>query len=320
MLSDLTDLGNELKNILRCPVEANKSLGHLTTLGVGGRAKFYAAPDDIQDFQEIFKLKNKLNFDVYIIGGGSNIIFPDGEISGLVLSTKRYNKIKFNNFDSVVTAQAGCGLAQVVSEAEKKCLSGLEFAVGIPGTLGGAVFGNAGAGGHGVAELVAEIKILEANGDLKNLTRDDFLYSYRNFELKNKDKNENKFLMLEFKLKLNKSSREFINSETEKFLNMRINQPPGRSAGCTFKNPVIPAESNFSGYSAGKLLDLCGCKGLKSGGAVVSECHANFILNNNNASSEDVINLINICKERVLEQTGIVLEPEIKFMVYNKMI
>lgn len=287
---------------LNLKFERDKDLSSLTTLGVGGRAEYYIEPDNIEDFKKLFKL----NLNKYILGGGSNVVFPDENISGLVISTKKFNKILFDFNNEFVSVQAGCSLAKLVAEANKNNLSGLEFAVGIPGTVGGAIFGNAGAGGHGVAELVTELIILDAHGELKILNLKDFNYSYRKFEINNIDKN--KILILECKLKLRKDKQELIEAEVKKYLSKRINQPMVRSAGCTFKNPK---DCNLS---AGKLLDDCNCKGLKCGDAVVSENHANFIVNKGRASCEDIKNLVELCRKRVFDNTGIMLEPEIKFI------
>ena len=292
------DLDCELD--LNLKFERDKDLSSLTTLGVGGRAEYYIEPDNIEIFKKLFKL----NLNKYILGGGSNVVFPDENFSGLVISTKKFNKIEFDN--EFVSVQAGCSLAKLVAEANKNNLSGLEFAVGIPGTIGGAIFGNAGAGGHGVAERVTELIILDEQGDLRILSLKDFSYSYRNFEINNIDKN--KILILRCELKLRKDKQELIEAEVKKYLSKRINQPMGRSAGCTFKNPK---DCNLS---AGKLLDDCNCKGLKCGDAVVSENHANFILNKGRASCEDIKNLVEECKRRVFNETGVMLEPEIKFI------
>ena len=302
---------NNLNNL-----ERDKDLSGLTSLGVGGKAEYYIEPESIDDFKAAFKLGLENKLKIYILGGGSNVIFPDDDIKALVISTKnkKFNKILFN--DNNVRVQAGCSLARLAAEAAKNNLSGLEFAVGIPGTVGGAIFGNAGAGGHGIAELVSELIIIDDKCELKKLSAEDFSYGYRNFEINNIDKN--KILILECVLKLHEAERELIDAEVKRYLSKRVNQPLGRSAGCTFKNPEIKNKNinnnNENNLSAGKLLDDCGCKGLECGDAVVSENHANFILNRGRARSEDIINLIKICQERVFNRTGVMLEPEIKFM------
>ena len=294
-------------------LERDKDLSGLTSLGVGGKAEYYIEPESIDDFKAAFKLGLENKLKIYILGGGSNVIFPDDDIKALVISTKKFNRILFDN--NIVTAQAGCSLARLAAEAAKNNLSGLEFAVGIPGTLGGAVCGNAGAGGHGVAELISELIIIDDKCELKKLSVKDFCYGYRNFEINNIDKN--KILILECVLKLHEANRELIEAEIKKYLGKRVNQPLGRSAGCTFKNPKInnnKNNNNENNLSAGKLLDDCGCKGLVCGDAIVSENHANFILNRGRARSEDIINLVKACQKRVYDKTGVMLEPEIKFM------
>lgn len=277
-------------------MNTNVDLSQLCTLGVGGKAEFFAAPDSLEGVQNL--IKSAKGSPVYVLGGGSNIIFPDGLIRGLVLSTQNLNQITWHD-DLSADIQAGCKLPVLVKALRDKNLGGLEFAAGIPGTLGGAVSGNAGAGGHGVCELVESILAVDSSGSFRVYNHEDFKFDYRSCSLAHES-----IIILSVKMKF-RESRPDDEEIYQKFLSLRKNQPLNfRSAGCTFKNP--------EGSSAGKLLDECGCKNLRVGGAVVSDRHANFILNTGNASSSDITDLIKICSDKVYDTTGIRLEQEIK--------
>ena len=272
----------------------NFPLSALSTLGTGGTAEFFAQPSSIPELQEI--LKAAKNLPVYVIGGGSNILIPDGEIEGLTVSTRNLNSIEWqSNF----TAEIGAGfpLSKLIRILTEKNLGGLEFAVGIPGTLGGAVSGNAGAGGQGVCEFVDEVKAVDSSGGIRTFKRGEFEYGYRHCSISG-------VIAVSVTMTF-RQSHDDDGKKREEFMSKRKSQPlESRSAGCTFKNPV--------GNSAGKLLDECGCKGLRVGGAEVSLKHANFILNTGNATSSDVLGLSELCAQKVFESTGIKLEREIK--------
>ena len=278
-------------------IETGKNLAPLCTLGVGGVAEFFAAPDSPEDMQALIKAAK--GCPVYVLGGGSNIIYPDGIIHGLVISTHKLNNIIWNDDDLSADIEAGYKLPVLVKNLRDKKLAGLEFAAGIPGSLGGAVSGNAGAGGHGVCELVESVSAIDSSGNFRIYNNKNFSFEYRKCSLSCE-----KIIILSVKMKFRAASPE-DEDIYQKFLSLRKSQPLNfKSAGCTFKNP--------EGHSAGKLLDDCGCKNLRVGGAVVSDRHANFILNTGNASGSDITDLIKICQDKVYGITGITLEQEIK--------
>ena len=278
-------------------MNTNIDLSQLCTLGVGGVAESFAAPDSPEEVQQLIKAAK--GSPVYVLGGGSNIIFPDGVIHGLVISTRNLSTITWHD-DMSADIQAGYKLPVLVKTLRDKNLAGLEFAAGIPGSLGGAVSGNAGAGGHGVCELIESVLAIDSSGSFRVYNQKDFSFEYRKCSLACEN-----IIILSVKMKFREAKPEEDENNYQKFLSLRKNQPLNfRSAGCTFKNP--------EGNSAGKLLDDCGCKNLRVGGAVVSDRHANFILNTGNASSSDVTGLIKICSDKVFNNTGIRLEQEIK--------
>ncbi|MBQ7561118.1 MAG: UDP-N-acetylmuramate dehydrogenase [Synergistaceae bacterium] len=278
-------------------INENKPLRDLCTLGVGGNAKYFAAPESVSEFVKILLASKNENLPVYVIGGGSNLIFPDSMIDGLVIATGNLSAINWS--ENFIEIQSGYKLPLLVKNFRDKNLGGLEFAAGIPGTLGGAIYGNAGTSGHGICELVESVLTLDSTGNLKIFSADDFSFEYRKCSLA-----DEKIIIISAKIRLD-NALSWNEDEYQKVLSSRKNQPLNfRSAGCTFKNPA--------GFSAGKLLDDCGCKNISVGGAVVSDKHANFILNINNASYSDIVNLIEICRRKVLTLTGINLEQEIK--------
>lgn len=293
-----------IEGMLHCSVEREKPLASLSTLGVGGKAEVYVEPSESDDFLSVYRFARQENVPLHILGGGSNVVFADGLIPGIVISTRRWDAVWWMSLNDRVVAdvQSGHLLASLVDVAAKEGFSGLEFALGIPGTVGGAVAGNAGAGGQSIGDCLEEVLSIEPDGSLRRWRQGEFSCFYRRCSLSA----EGRFF-LSCKIGLRPGPRIEIEANLDRFRSVRGIQPHGgRSAGCSFKNPV--------GESAGRLLDRCGCKGLASGGAVVSDSHANFILNRGNATAEDVLSLVRACRRRVFERTGILLEPEIKFL------
>ena len=246
----------------------------------------------------LFALAVKDGCPVYILGGGSNVLFPDGLIEGIVISTQNLTSIEWRT-NLTADIDAGFKLPLLMKELRECGLAGMEFAAGIPGTLGGAIAGNAGAGGHGVCELLDYVVAVEADGTIKTWNTNEINYSYRRCSLV-----DDKRVIVSARMTFRKASPKDA-AVLESYLLRRGSQPHGlRNAGCTFKNP--------EGYSAGKLLDEAGCKGLCIGDAIVSDVHANFILNRGHATSSDILELVRTCAKRVYDSTGITLEPEIK--------
>lgn len=272
----------------------NYPLSPLTTLHTGGEAEFFAQPDTIPQLQSIIRAFRRA--PVYVLGGGSNVVVPDGKIPGLTVST---HKLTFATWNDKYSAEIGSGfnLSSLVRINSLNNVGGLEFSAGIPGTIGGAIMGNAGAGGHGVCEFVDAVVAVDPSGELRTFRRGEFEYGYRRCSVSG-------VIIVSALMSWEKYSAWDYDSYRE-YAGKRKSQPMKYpSAGCTFKNPP--------GNSAGKLLDECGCKGLRVGGAEVSGIHANFIVNSGNASSSDVMELAEMCAKIVHERTGITLEPEIR--------
>ena len=290
----LTNLQTALPHMT---IHQNMPLSPICTLGVGGEAEIFAVPSTFEEARTLFALVMSEGVPVYILGGGSNVLFPDGLVKGVVISTQNLNAIEWRT-NLTADIDAGFRLPLLMKEIRERGLAGLEFAAGIPGTLGGALAGN---GGHGVCELLDYVVTAEADGTIKTWPENEIDYSYRRCSLADKQR-----VILSARMTFraaNPKDAEVL----ESYLLRRGTQPHGlRNAGCTFKNP--------EGSSAGKLLDECGCKGLCVGDAVVSDVHANFILNRGHATSSDIMKLVKICASRVFDSTGIKLEPEIKIL------
>lgn len=281
-------------------VKSSFPLSSLTTLGVGGIAEVCVWPSCVRDLVTLSSLKEEC--PVRIIGGGSNLIIHDGIIGGVVVCTKYLSSFSVirETDKALITVEAGVPLAQLVNFGLKYGFAGLEFAVGIPGTLGGALIGNAGAQGEAISDLLQWVEVVDEHHQIRRLDKNDISWGYRYSQFK-----ELHYTIASCCLIMEAVPLTIIRARTDEFLKMRSAQPHGyKSAGCIFKNP--------EGTSAGKLLDQCGCKGLKVGGAVVSEAHANFILNTGDATATDVLALIEKCRKIAFEETGYLLELEVQ--------
>ncbi|MDR2180928.1 MAG: UDP-N-acetylmuramate dehydrogenase [Synergistaceae bacterium] len=299
-----------MKKNLACPVEEKRELAPLSTLGVGGRSELFVEPTEMRDVSVLFQIRNKERFPLYILGGGTNVVFADGELKGVVLSTRRFRGWRWDVEDTVaiLEAEAGCALPSVVSHTRKEGFTGAEFAQGIPGTVGGAVAGNSGAGTKSMGDLLEEVTAIEEDGSVRKWKRGEFDYSYRHCSLFSSFSPGH--FLASCKMKFRKVPFTEVEQNLEVFRRARASQPRGvKSAGCAFKNP--------RGDSAGRLLDISGCKGLRVGGAVVSELHANFVFNRDNATATDIFRLIESCRDIVFQKTGVRLEPEIKLLGFE---
>lgn len=295
MIEELTKYGT---------VKENASLKKLNTYKIGGSAKYLISPNSINDLISILKVlkNNKIKF--LILGNGSNIVLNSKEYNGAVIRLDKLNGIELHPEMEMVYAEAGVLLPKLVKEAVKKSLTGLEFASGIPGTVGGSIYGNAGAYNACILDYVESVTVLDENYDIKILEHEDLTYSYRTSMFKEK-KN---YIILAAKFFLKKGDKENSLAVIENRRQRRIDSQPLEypSAGSVFRNP----EGDF----AGRLIESCNLKGYKIGGAEVSEKHANFIINTNNATSEDVYKLINYVHDIVKEKTTVDLIIEQEFI------
>ncbi|TRZ95980.1 UDP-N-acetylmuramate dehydrogenase [bacterium] len=273
-------------------------LAGYTTFKIGGPARFFFEPDSLKELLEALAFAKNKGIPVVILGAGSNILVSDSGLDGLVikLSGRDFKLLRING----VYMQAGCGLKlnQLLIGAKNKSLSGFEFLAGIPGTLGGALMGNAGARGKSIGDLVEELRVLDYNGKIKLLKKDQLKFSYRKSNL-------HKYIIVSAKLKLAPGKQDEIALLISQFLRQRARTQENNlpNAGCIFKNPTKAV--------AGKLIEACGLKSKAAGGAVISKVHANFILNRGRAKSKDVLSLMHLMRDEVKRRFKVNLEPEI---------
>ena len=287
----------------------DESMKKHSTFGVGGKAKVLLLPKKNVDIKNVLKYSSKNNINIAFIGSGSNLLISDDGFDGILISLKRtFKKIKFSENGDIV-AGSGVMLGHMVKEAIKRSFGGLESLVGVPGTLGGALFMNAGAYGTEISKCFVSAKVMNMNGDEIELSKSDVSFSYRSSTFP-KD-----CILLEAKFKCNKGDIDKIKKNKATFsISRKTNQPLNyRSAGSVFKNPK-------DGFAAGYLIDKAGLKGTKKGGAMISDKHANFIVNLGDAKSSDIISLIKLIKNKILSDFNVSLNLEIKLVGFNKQI
>lgn len=295
-------LKKELEKIIE-----NELLSKYTTFRIGGPAKYFFEAKKIDEVVRAVALAKKLNLSFLILGGGSNILFSDEGFNGLVIKMNCKN-VFFEKRKGKIIAEAGILLGHLVSESIKNGFSGLESLVGIPGTLGGAIFGNAGLGKGSccIGDSVERIRLLMPNGKIKEVKKEWAEFSYRYSRLKDFDLNRRP-IILSAGLKLKKGDRKELEKTMKEKVELRFGKYPAKpSAGCIFKNLVDS--------SSALLIDKCGLKGKKIGGAQISKKHANFIINTGGATAQDVLDLINFIKKEVKKKFRIKLEEEIQII------
>jgi len=286
-------------------VKFNVPMKEHTTFHAGGNAWGMVFPAGVEDIIRTSALSRKWKMDFIPIGHGSNILCPDSGYKGIIVNlAKDYRGFRWEEREGryVLRAEAGAALTQMIRVIGAEGIGGLEFACGIPGTMGGAVSGNAGAFGDSIMEHISSIEILKKTGEVISLDKGSMNYGYRYTEL------EKGAVVISVEMILDAVNPEEFNKSVERFMKERRMKQPSEpyTAGSIFKNP--------EGDSAGSLIDAAGLKGVSVGGAVVSMKHANFIINCGNASARDILELINIMHDKVFAKTGISLEPEIKII------
>ena len=273
-----------------------------TTFRIGGPADYYLCPHSTEELQKILQIcrENKLEF--FIFGNGSNLLVSDKGYRGVVIQLwKNFSDIETE--DNTITVKAGALLSKVAAEALEESLTGMEFASGIPGTMGGAVMMNAGAYGGEMKDIIREVTVLTREGELLTLSKEEMNFGYRTSVVKEKG-----YVVISAVLQLRKGDREEIRKVMDELKERRVTKQPldMPSAGSTFKRP--------EGYFAGKLIMDAGLRGFSVGGAQISEKHCGFVVNKGDATAADVLGLIGEVQKRVQEKFGVALEPEVKFL------
>ena len=278
-----------------------------TSLRIGGPAEILAFPEDPVSLKNILLSAKREQVPVFIFGGGTNLLVSDEGIDGIVISLKAFNKIEFtretNDKKAVLYVGAGVTLAKLISFAQKNGCAGIEALAGIPGYLGGAVYMNAGSFGVEIKDVLVSIALMDINGEIRILQKDDLNFSYRSSNLSGSS------MILSANISLNRDKPDDILNRIKEFLRKKRESQPllETSAGCVFKNPA-------GGDAAGRLIDAAGCKEMRIGDIEVSAGHANYFINKGRATYMDFIALMEKVKARVKEHSGVVLEPEIKIV------
>ena len=269
-----------------------------TSFKTGGKADIFIKAYSIQEIKSVLKVSRENNIPLFILGNGTNILVKDEGYKGIVLQIKLEN---INIDGTKVTVQSGVKNAILARKVLDNSLTGFEFAAGIPGTIGGAIKMNAGAHGGEMKDIVEEVTYLDFDGNIHTINNSQCEFEYRHSRFFNE-----KAIILESKLKLEKGNKQEIQEKMSELAMQRKEKQPLEypSAGSTFKRG--------EGYITAKLIDDCGLKGYSIGGAQVSEKHAGFIINKNNATSKDILDLIEFVKTKVKAQTGEEIKLEIE--------
>ncbi len=273
-----------------------------TSFKLGGKADIYLCPETAEQMASLLKLAKKDNIPCFILGKGSNLLVSDEGIEGAVISTDLLNKISLVG-SSEIYAEAGVTLAELCKFARDNGLTGLEFAYGIPGSVGGALYMNAGAYDGDMSQVIVSAKSLDKEQNIILRDVSQMGLGYRKSIYK-----QNGETVIDITVRLSKGDKQQITEAMNTIINKRIKSQPldFPSAGSTFKRP--------EGYFAAALIDECGLKGRSVGDAQVSEKHAGFVINKGNATCSDVLSLIEDIKETVLEKKGVSLETEVIFV------
>ena len=288
----------ELEKLNLEKIEKDISLSTLTTYKTGGIAKLVVYPNNINNLKQMLKLIHKYNIKYFILGKGSNTLFSDKEFNGVIIKLDKLNNFKIQQTEIYV--ESGMILSKLVQASVKNELTGLEFAIGIPGTIGGAIYMNAGAYGNNMSNIVKSVIVLNEKFQIKEIPLEKLKFDYR-YSIFQDNKN---LICVAANIKLEHGNHDEIASKIKENLLKRKNSQPLEypSAGSVFRNP----EGNY----AGKIIEELGLKGKNIGGAEISTKHANFIINKNNASSSDILNLIKLVQKEVKDKYKIDLKLE----------
>jgi len=299
----MTKIKKTLEKFFKGKILWNEPMKKHTSLGIGGPALALLYPIDEEDLSNILKIANEEKIEVFLTGSGSNILVDDSGVDGFVISLAKSFK-KINIVENNVFCESGVMMGSFVKKCTSKNLTGMESLIGVPGTVGGAIKMNAGAWGMEISNYIKSIRKMNLNGKITELFKEEIIFGYRNSSIKNE-------LILSSKFEFKKSKKEKIDELKSKASFSRKESQPlkFRSAGSVFKNP----ENNSAGY----LIDKVGLKGMRVGDAEISKKHANFFLNLGNASSIDIVKLINYARKKVKDKFDINLELEVKTMGFE---
>ncbi len=299
---NINELILEYTNINSSRIFLNEPMSKHTSFKIGGPAQCFINTENVEEIKQICKVASKNDINLTIIGNGSNLLVTDNGINGIVVKVniKKF-ELEFSNDDVSLIVGAGNKLGEIAQKLLRNEITGFEFAAGIPGTIGGAVRMNAGAYGKEMKDIVETVKYMDYDGNIYEKSNKDLEFEYRKSMFA-----KNKFIILEAKLKLQKGKAQDIKDKMLEFEQSRKEKQPLEfpSAGSTFKRGTD--------FITAKLIDDAGLKGYRVGGAMVSTKHAGFVINENNATAQDVLNLVKHIKQEVYKKFNKKIELEIQ--------
>jgi UDP-N-acetylmuramate dehydrogenase len=300
MVLGMDSLAGKLKGEIRTSVP----MSEYTSFRVGGPVDYLAFPLDLEDLQSLLAWCGQHGVQTMILGNGTNLLVRDGGIRGMAISLSRgflrVEELERGSEGGLIFAEAGESLEKLVEFSWKRGLTGLEFVAGIPGTIGGALFMNAGAFRGEIKDVLESVRLMDAGGDVRERGKEESKFSYRSMELQKGE------IILGGKFRLKPENGRQVKSKVEEILRRRMERQPYNlpSAGSVFKNPPQGP--------AGRFIEEAGLKGHRLGDAQVSEKHANFIVNRGRARARDILALIELARQKVLQEKGVWLEMEIQ--------
>lgn len=281
------------------------SMDREVSFKAGGKTDIFIVPKDLDELKKAISTMETCDIPTFIMGNGSNFIVKDEGFKGAIIkiSSQYFNELDFDIEKGIVNVQSGMLMSSLAREIQKRELTGFEFASGIPGSIGGAVFMNAGAYDGEIKDIVTKVRALNSKGEVFEFDKENLEFSYRHSAFQ-----ENGMVILDVTMELKKGKLKDIKQKTEELTRRRNEKQPVHlpSAGSFFKRP--------EGYYAGKLIQDAGLKGYRIGGAMVSDMHSGFIVNVDNATATDIIRLKDYIQERVFEKFKVRLEPEIRIL------
>ena len=282
-------------------VRINEPMMKHTSFRAGGAAEWFAVPEQAEELKAVLAACKKADTPWYVIGNGSNLLVSDKGFPGVIISTAKFDRLEVDGTE--ITVGAGVMLSKLANTAYRAGLTGLEFAAGIPGTVGGACVMNAGAYGSEMKNVLKSVTVLTAEGNVETLPAEELELGYRTSVIPKMG-----YLVLEAVVSLTEGNMEEIKAVMDDLAFRRKDKQPLEfpSAGSTFKRP--------EGYFAGKLIEDCGLKGFSVGGAQVSEKHAGFVINKGGATASDIYNLCKKVEKKVQAEFGVSLEMEVKLL------
>lgn len=279
-------------------LEERVPLAPRSSFRVGGTARWFAEPANRTELLAVLEEARATGRTVTLLGGGTNTLFDDGELESVVVSTKKLQDVEIDPDGRRFECGPGVPTSRAIRTALKMRASGFEGFCGIPGSIGGAVFGNAGGATGGIGQIIDAVEVVEPDGRVHWLDGAEIPWRYRSSGLGDR-------IIARVRFRLSPGDPDRIRERTLEVFSRKAETQPlsARSAGCVFRNP--------DGQSAGRLIEEAGLKGLRVGGAVVSPCHANFVVNEEGATAADIRELVSIVRERVFDAAGIRLEREV---------